>query len=138
VIGPFVRQFGDYKALMIGLLASACGLYYMVIVNVWWKLGFVALLFSFGHGISRPSLTSLVTQSAPANRRGGALGAMTSIESFTRIIAPVLGGWIIALHPTWLGWVCGIFFTIAVFIGATIATAAKPGVEMQREVGSRQ
>jgi MFS family permease len=129
LIGPFVKHFGDYKALMIGLVASACGLYYMVAVNVWWKLGIVAALFSFGHGISRPALTSLVTQSAPANRRGGALGAMTSIDSFTRIIAPVLGGWIIAMHPTWLGWVCGIFFSIAVIVAATIGTATKHEVE---------
>jgi MFS family permease len=129
LIGPFVKHFGDYKALMIGLIASACGLYYMVAVNVWWKLGIVAALFSFGHGISRPALTSLVTQSAPANRRGGALGAMTSIDSFTRIIAPILGGWIIAMHPTWLGWVCGIFFSIAVIVAATIGTATKHEVE---------
>jgi MFS transporter, DHA1 family, tetracycline resistance protein len=133
LIGPFVKHYGDYKALMIGLVASALGLYYMVIVDVWWKLGIVAALFSFGHGISRPALTSLVTQAAPANRRGGALGAMTSIDSFTRIIAPLLGGWIIAVHPTWMGWLCGIFFSIAVIIAASKAVGS-----WQLAVGSKE
>jgi DHA1 family tetracycline resistance protein-like MFS transporter len=129
VIGPFVKRFGDYKALMIGLIASTCGLFYLGLVDVWWKLSFVALFFSFGHGISRPALTSLITQTAPPNRRGGVLGAMTSLESFTRIIAPILGGWIISVHPAWLGWIGGFLFSIGVLIAATISPAVKHEIE---------
>ncbi|MCI0339425.1 MAG: MFS transporter [Acidobacteria bacterium] len=136
LIGPFLKRFGDYRALIIGLIASACGLFYLAMVDAWWKLAFVAFFFSFGHGTARPSLTSIVTQSAPANRRGGVLGAMTSIESFTRIIAPILGGWIIALHPSWLGWIGGILFSIAVIVAATVTVAVKPSVEPQRSPGS--
>jgi DHA1 family tetracycline resistance protein-like MFS transporter len=136
VIGPFVKRFGDYKALMIGLIASTCGLFYLGLVDVWWKLSFVALFFSFGHGISRPALTSLITQTAPPNRRGGVLGAMTSLESFTRIIAPLLGGWIISVHPAWLGWVGGFMFSIGVLIAATISPAVKHEIEPQRTPGT--
>lgn len=125
VIGPMVKRFGDYRALLLGLAASTLGLYYIALVDVWWKLIFVALLFSFGHGISRPSLTSIITVSAPPNRRGGVLGAVTSIESFTRIIAPIIGGWIIALHPSWLGWVGGTFFAVAVLVAAGIKGAGE-------------
>lgn len=120
VIGPLVKRIGDYQALVLGLLFSAAGLYFLALVDVWWKLIIVAVLFSFGHGISRPSLTSIITMSAPPQRRGGVLGATTSIESFTRIIAPLIGGAIIALHPTWLGWIGGLLFSIAVMIAFTI------------------
>lgn len=119
-IGPIVKRFGEYKSIMIGLVASAAGLYYVVAVDVWWKLIFVAILFSFGHSISRPSLTSVIAQAAPPDRRGGVFGAMTSIESMSRIIGPVLGGWIIATQPKWLGWVGGALFTVAALIGLTI------------------
>jgi DHA1 family tetracycline resistance protein-like MFS transporter len=131
VIGPVVKRFGDYKALMIGLIFSAIGLYYLAFVDVWWKLPVVALFFSFGHGIGRPALTSLITQSAPPERRGGVLGATTSLESFARIIAPILGGWMIAVHPTWLGWVGGVLFTIAVLIASTISPVIRSDVEPQ-------
>jgi MFS family permease len=94
-----------------------------VAVDVWWKLIFVAILFSFGHSVSRPSLTSLIAQAAPPNRRGGIFGAVTSIESVTRIIGPVLGGWIITTQPTWLGWVGGALFTVAALIGSTIRSS---------------
>ncbi|MFN0111159.1 MAG: MFS transporter [Blastocatellia bacterium] len=116
MIGPVVKRFGEYKSLIMGLTASAIGLYYVAFVNVWWKLIIVALLFSFGHGISRPPLTGIISRAAPPNHRGGVFGAMTSLESLTRILGPIIGGWIIAVHPTWLGWVGGIFFTIATLI----------------------
>jgi MFS family permease len=53
---------------------------------------------------------------APPQRRGGVLGATTSIESFTRIIAPLMGGYIMAWRPSSLGWISGAFFTIATLI----------------------
>jgi DHA1 family tetracycline resistance protein-like MFS transporter len=126
LIGPIVRRFGEYKSLMIGLVASAAGLYYVVAVDVWWKLIFVAILFSFGHSVSRPSLTSLIAQAAPPDRRGGVFGAMTSIESMTRIIGPLLGGWIITTQPKWVGWVGGALFTVAALIGLTIRSSETP------------
>ena len=119
-IGPVVARLGDHKTLLIGLTLSAFGLFTVALVDVWWKLVFVALFFSLGHGLARPSLTSLITQAAPPNRRGGVLGATTSLESFSRIVAPILGGWIIAVHPTWLGWLGGVLYTIAVAIAFTV------------------
>ncbi|MBI1762508.1 MAG: MFS transporter [Acidobacteria bacterium] len=119
-IGPLTKRVGDHKTLLIGLALSAAGLFAVAFVDVWWKLGFVALLFSLGHGLARPSLTSLITQAAPPNRRGGVLGAATSLESFSRIIAPILGGWIIAVHPTWLGWLGGLLYSVAVAIAFTV------------------
>lgn len=119
-IGPVVARWGDHKTLLLGLSLSALGLFAVALVDVWWKLVFVALFFSLGHGLARPSLTSLITQAAPPNRRGGVLGATTSLESFSRIVAPILGGWIIAVHPTWLGWLGGVLYTIAVAIAFTV------------------
>jgi len=135
LIGPVVKRFGEYKSLMIGLVASAIGLYYVVAVDVWWKLIFVAILFSFGHSVSRPTLTSIIAQIAPPNRRGGVFGAMTSIESVSRIIGPVLGGWIVTAQPRWLGWVGGALFTVAALIGATIKSSEARGVEPQSSEG---
>ncbi len=119
-VGPVAARCGDHKTLLIGLALSACGLFIVAFVDVWWKLGFVALFFSLGHGLARPALTSLITQAAPPNRRGGVLGATTSLESFSRIVAPILGGWIIAVHPTWLGWLGGLLYTLATAIAFTV------------------
>ena len=104
-------------------------------VDVWWKLIFVAIFYSFGHSVSRPSLTSIIAQAAPPNRRGGIFGAMTSIESVTRIIGQLLGGWIVATQPSWLGWVSGALFTVAALIGSTIRTSERSSAEPQSSEG---
>ena len=116
-VGPIVKRFGERRALLLGLICSAIGIFYTVWVELWWQLGFVALFFSFGNSITRPSLTSMITQTAPAHRRGGVLGATTGIESLSRILAPIIGGWVIGgLHPTWLGWIGGTFLLIGIGI----------------------
>ena len=76
-------------------------------------------------GWVRPALTALITQAAPANRRGGVLGVTSSIESFSRILAPVMGGWIIGgRHPTWLGVVGGAFTVAATALALTVKGGA--------------
>lgn len=120
VIGPLVKRIGDHRALVLGLVFSALGMSMLSLVDVWWKLIGVAIVFSFGHGITRPPLTSILMTKAPPQRRGGVLGATTSIESFSRIIAPIMGGYIIQISPPAIGWIGGIFFTLAVLIAASL------------------
>ncbi|MFY9225011.1 MAG: MFS transporter [Blastocatellia bacterium] len=116
-VSPIVKRLGETKALMIGLLANMIGLLSIVFVDVWWKLIIVAVFFSFGTGMTRPSLTSLITQAAPEDRRGGVLGVTSSIESFSRIAAPLMGGWVIgSLHPNWLGLAGGGLTLIALIL----------------------
>ena len=84
-------------------------------------LGVVAIIFSFGTGVSRPTLSSLITQVAPPERKGGALGVSSSIESFSRSIAPIMGGWIIGgLHPNWLGYVGGLLGAIGLALALNV------------------
>jgi len=124
-VGPVVRALGERRALLLGLTSSALGLFSVVFVTSWHDLIVTALFFSFGTGMTRPSLTSLVTQAAPPERQGGVLGVTSSLESFSRIVAPVLGGWIIAVHPTWLGWVGGSLGIVAVALAATLGSGGK-------------
>ncbi len=77
----------------------------------------IAILFSFGTGITRPTLTSLITQLAPPKRKGGALGVSSSLESFSRSVAPLLGGWLIgSLHPNFLGYAGALMAAVAVIL----------------------
>lgn len=119
IVGPFVERFGERGTLLTGLVSSAVGLFAIAACDVWWKLFLIALPLSFGTSLTRPSLTSLVTKHAPPDRRGGVLGVTSSIEGFSRIVAPIAGGFIISLHPTWLGYVAGTLGAIAILIAAT-------------------
>jgi DHA1 family tetracycline resistance protein-like MFS transporter len=74
VVGPVVRILGEKRTMLAGLIFSAIGIFATVWVDVWWKLGVVAFFFSLGNSITRPSLTSLITErgaSPPAWRGHG-------------------------------------------------------------------
>ena len=114
-VGPVVSAIGERRALLLGLASATLGQFLIAWTDVWWKLFIVALPLSFGTSMTRPALTSLVTKAAPTNRRGGVLGVTSSIESFSRIVAPLAGGWIIGyLHPTWIGYVGGALSAVGV------------------------
>ena len=50
------------------------------------------LLLSIGQGCASPSLTSLVTQHAPPERRGEALGFQQSAYAVGRVLGPPAAG----------------------------------------------
>jgi MFS family permease len=57
----------------------------------------VATLVAFGHGVLRPTLTSLLSQSANPSEQGIVLGLSQSLTSIAQVLAPPLGGWLIGL-----------------------------------------
>lgn len=92
LIGPLTSKLGSKKLLRIGLALVAVGLL-LLSVTTSWVLLFVALfLLSVGQGFSGPSGSALVTELAPVERRGEALGYQQSTAAFGRIAGPVVAG----------------------------------------------
>ncbi|SRR5579883_994215 len=117
VIRPLVKNLGEIKSLRLGLAAMTVGHLGLAFSQTVPTLIIVAVILSFGTGVTRPVISSLISQHAPPNRKGGALGVSSSLESFSRAITPILGGWLIgALHPNWLLYVAAVFSTIAVLL----------------------
>ncbi len=122
VIRPLVRRIGDLAALRMGMVALLLGLLGLALVQTVTALAIVAVIFSFGTAITRPTLSSLITQIAPERRKGGALGVSSSLESFSRSIAPILGGWIIGgLHPDYIGYVGAAMAAIGVALSFRVS-----------------
>jgi MFS transporter, DHA1 family, tetracycline resistance protein len=121
VIRPLVRKVGELTALRLGLISMVLGLVGLAFARTIPGLCTIAILFSFGTGVSRPTLTSLITQLAPPKRKGGALGVSSSLESFSRSVSPLLGGWLIGgLHPNFLGYAGALLAAVAVFFAFTL------------------
>ncbi len=92
LIGPLTKRFGSTRLLQSGLVLVACGLGVLGGAAVWVVL-FVALaLIVIGSGVSNPSLTTLVANSAPADQRGEVLGFQQSAGALARVIGPPLAG----------------------------------------------
>jgi MFS transporter, DHA1 family, tetracycline resistance protein len=121
VVRPLVKKLGELWSMRIALISMFLGLLGLSQASDTWTLAGVAVLFSFGTGVARPALSSLITQVAPQNRKGGALGVSSSLESFSRSIAPIMGGWIIGgLHPNYIGYVGAAMAAIAVVLSLRV------------------
>lgn len=121
VIRPLIRKAGERVPLRIALVCMSLGLFGIVFARSWLGLGVVAIVFSFGSGITRPIVTSMLTQVAPPNRKGGVLGVSTSLDSLSRSISPILGGWIIGtLHPNYIGYLGGLLAMVGVALSMTV------------------
>ncbi|MEI8135153.1 MAG: MFS transporter [bacterium] len=121
VIRPLVKKMGELSLLRFGLAAMTIGLFGLVLAENWQQLAAVALIFSFGTGVTRVVLSSLVSQLAPPDKKGGVIGVSGSIESLTRIIGPIMGGWIIGtIHPNYIGYIGGALAALGCWLAFTL------------------
>lgn len=92
LIGPLTKRFGSVALLRTGLALVATGLLVLGGAAVWVVLGVALLLIVVGSGVTNPSLTTLVADSAPADRRGEVLGFQQSAGALARVVGPPLAG----------------------------------------------
>lgn len=92
LIGPLTHRFGSLPLLRVGQVSVAVGMLFLGAAVIWPVL-IVALAFMvIGAGISSPSLTTLVANSAPESRRGEVLGIQQSANALARVVGPPLAG----------------------------------------------
>jgi multidrug resistance protein len=92
LVGPLTARTGSGPLLRVGLVMVCAGLLALSFAESWALLIVAMVLLSAGSGVASPSLTNLVTEAAPPERRGETLGYQQSVGAFGRIIGPVIAG----------------------------------------------
>lgn len=95
LIGRLVKRFGEPSLVIAGFVSMGAGFLLLGCIDQVPPLVVVATLVAFGHGVLRPSLTSLLSRRADASEQGVVLGLSQSLTSIAQVIAPPLGGWLI-------------------------------------------
>jgi len=104
-----LKRFGEEKLVVAGFLTQALGYAAMVLVYQMPVLLVTTLLNSFGSGVLRPALASLISQRAGRHEQGAVMGISQSLISVGQILAPILAGFLIGRH--WLNvWVLSTAF----------------------------
>ncbi len=91
VVKRVVKRLGENRSIVITLASLALGLVLMAAVQNPLMLIVVMPVLSFGGGVTSPVLTSLISKSVERAEVGGMLGISTSVDSMSRVIAPILG-----------------------------------------------
>jgi DHA1 family tetracycline resistance protein-like MFS transporter len=86
IINP---KIGDKNSVIIGLLFYGMGFMLFSIATTGWMMYIYMIPFGLG-GIAGPSLQSLITKQVAPNEQGELQGGITSLQSVTTIIGPLI------------------------------------------------
>ncbi|HTQ06505.1 MAG TPA: MFS transporter [Polyangiaceae bacterium] len=101
--GALVRAVREPRLVLFGFAAAAAGYAVLGASYGVGSLVLAATIASFGTGVLRPVLTSLITQHVDRHEQGVVLGLNQSLQSVSQIVGPVVAGALIdrRLLTTW-------------------------------------
>ena len=94
-IGRLVKRFGEPALVFGGLISLVVGYIGLGLSFTVAALVVTAVVASFGHGVVRPSLTSLITHHVGRHEQGAVLGMTQSMTAIASIVAPFAAGLLI-------------------------------------------
>lgn len=97
LIGRLVKWLGEHKMVKSGFLCTALGYGTLGFIYKIPALLGVSAVASYGTGVLRPAVTSLITQKVSRQEQGVVLGLTQSLTSVAQIFAPLLSGYLIGL-----------------------------------------
>ena len=117
LIARILRFFGETRALVTGIVSLIISMVVLAF-STEYLFVFVPLVFlAYGTGVSRPVLTSKLTNSVTQKETGAILGVNNSLTSIAQIISPILGGFIIEYLPSQtLPVLSAIIFTLLILL----------------------
>lgn len=98
VVGRLATRFGEVGLMRAGYLIQAPMLALIPFTPFWIPFLLGAALLGVGSGIAQPSLSSLLSQRAPAGMAGGVFGVTQSLGAIARVVAPVVGNALLDLR----------------------------------------
>lgn len=92
LVGRLTKRFGEARLATYGAVLLTIGLLALPFSPGLGMVLVVMALLSLGLGLLNPAITSLVSQEADADERGGILGVNQSGQSLARILGPLIAG----------------------------------------------
>lgn len=122
--GMAVKRFGEYRVVLIGLVASAMAAAgYGVVGGL---AGVIVLMFIHGpEGFVYPMLTALMSQRVPENAQGELQGGLSAIMNIAMLVGTVFFAQLFAYFlsgpmqsPNMVFWIAGagLFLTLGLFL----------------------
>jgi MFS transporter, DHA1 family, tetracycline resistance protein len=111
-----VKRFGERNLISCGLLSMVFGLGLLPFMPSVSFLLLCMVPLTFGHGVSNPSIASLISKSSSSADQGGVLGVSQSMASLARILGPTWGGFVYDQFGYQYPYLTGGFFMLLAFV----------------------
>lgn len=119
LIGKLTDRFGAQNILLCGLSLGVVAMAYVGFVHDLPTFFVTLVLWALANSFVRPTLGALVSDCAPADRRGTIMGVNDSLNSFAFIVGPLVSTTVLSINVHYIGILpvmCGL---IAIAIGVT-------------------
>ncbi|MFT7724699.1 MAG: TCR/Tet family MFS transporter [Roseateles sp.] len=101
LLRPLLARFGPQRLALIGMGSAALAYVGFGLATQPWMMYAVIALNLLG-GVASAAVQGIISNAASADRQGQAMGAVSSLNSLTAVLAPVIGltllGWVSHLH----------------------------------------
>jgi DHA1 family tetracycline resistance protein-like MFS transporter len=92
LIGPLTRRFGEERLMLCGLVLIAVGFLMLPLARNLEILVLAMTALALGIGLTQPSVQSLISRHAAAERQGEVLGLSQSVGALSRVLGPLAAG----------------------------------------------
>lgn len=114
--GWIADRFGRRRAFLI-FLALACIGYLIYLFGPSWPFAFVALAFAMAwQSMASPAIFAVIGDSLPANKRAMGFSVQSILKRVPIVIAPLVGGWLIARYGIQAGIRIGLIATLVIAV----------------------
>ncbi len=125
LIGRLVDRFGEGRIAIAGFGCLAIGYGGVFFVHTLAALLVVVFFWALGGGLLRPTISSLISQNAPAEQRGTILGVNDSLGNVAFVISPFIATKVLSLDTNWVGFAPAIMALVGLAIGYRLFTRPK-------------
>jgi multidrug resistance protein len=91
-IGKLAKRFGEANLIVFGTAICSLALFAFGAVTTLSAVVIALCFLALGHGVLHPSLSSLASKGAAADRRGATMGVFQSAGSLARVAGPPCAG----------------------------------------------
>jgi MFS family permease len=119
-LGHLADRWGASHAVRLSLTVAALAMWLIPSCRTMASFVPVAVILVLGHIMGTPAWLALVSQLAPAARRGGVMGLVATGEGVGAVVGPLLGGflWDKAHHWVFYGSACLLTLAAALTLAA--------------------
>ncbi len=94
LIGKITKKINEEKVLIVGTFLMSVGLAGMIFSSHFLQFLIFVTFFTFGSGITTPTVLSLISRRANSEIQGVTLGFGQSLSSLARVLGPSTGGFL--------------------------------------------
>ena len=117
VVGPLAKRIGDALVAQLGLALSALAYAALAFTHTLATFLGMLVLWAIGASCVEPTLAALLSESAPADKRGATLGFNDAMSNLALMAAPSLGGYMVDRNVMLVGTIPCAAVLLAFIIG---------------------